>query len=106
MKNKTEIGDIIHGVAVTAAGLGLAATIAGVGATIVEAGQTIDLGKKILPQVVDVGNVVNIDKNLNQEEQQLLKSGEMVIFTALGSAALGAITIASASSLSKIGKNT
>ena len=105
MGNKTEIGNIAHGIAVTVAGLGLAATIAGIGATIVEAGQTIDLGKRIIPQIVNVDNVINTDKNLNQEEQQLLNNGELLIFTALGSAALGAITLASASSLSKLGKN-
>ncbi len=105
MSRKAEIGDIIHGVAVATAGLGLAATIAGAGATIVEAGQTIDLGKKIIPQIINVDNVVNTDKNLNQEKQQLLNNGEIVVFTALGSAALGAITIASASSLLRIGRN-
>ena len=99
MGNKTEIGNIAHGVAITVAGLGLAATIAGVGATIAEASQTIDLGKKVIPEIIDVNNTAITDKTLSQEKQKLLNNGELLIFTALGSAALGAVTLAGTSTL-------
>ena len=101
MGNKTEIGNIVHGVAITVAGLGLAATIAGVGATITEASQTIDLGKKVIPEIIDVNHTAITDKTLSQEKQQLLNNGELLIFTALGSAALGAVTLAGTSTLLK-----
>lgn len=78
--------------------IGLTATGAGFAVTAFEAKDTYSSGQQFISEAL---SVENNSQNLNKKEQNLLNNGEILVFAALGTAASGAISVASYSTLKR-----